>query len=590
MGDYSKAIELKPDLAEAYVNRGDTKLVADDWDGAIADCSKAIELKPDDVAAYNNRSLAKKDKGDLDGAIADASKAIEIKPDYATAYDTRGFAKNARGDVAGALADYNKAIELKPDLAEAYNNRSLAKKDKGDLDGAIADASKAIEIRPGFATAYNNRGFAKNAKGDREGAMMDYNKAIELKPDSAAAYDNRGTIKVFHGDLDGALADFTRAIELKPNDGMAYNNRGWARFVNNDFSGAVADCKKAVAMTGANSLASVESQAVIDYVNGEYSKAAAACWKRRFNWSRRRNQFCSRGLKGRRGRLKAIDADVTHENKIRKHALLALLITILVPISLWIWAGMRLGIWTFREYERYIELTEQLPVARELWWGDIKAGDDVKNLINDQRPHMISQFGPWMELRWFPGGPSDDYISFIGMCVVAKNGVVISASSYTDDGIDNRVFFNTARPSDETNFLAAYKAYAERLGAENVLLTTDLPILQQLWQEKIKAGDDIEKIIKRWPPRVITRFGPWLVLRWFPENPSPGAIHLIGARMIAKNGALVYANTFSDDGHHATYINTETPSDEADFDAAYKKYCDNFESRSVRNQPLRVRI
>jgi len=61
-------------------------------DGAIADLTKAIELKPDFADAYNNRGIAKHAKGEgwptgdsrrtklLDGAIADLTKAIKLKP------------------------------------------------------------------------------------------------------------------------------------------------------------------------------------------------------------------------------------------------------------------------------------------------------------------------------------------------------------------------------------------------------------------------------------------------------------------------------------------------------------------------------
>jgi tetratricopeptide (TPR) repeat protein len=56
-----------------------------DLDGAIADFTKAIELKPDYAEAYYFRGLAKQAKRDLDGATTDFTKAIELKPGYAEA-------------------------------------------------------------------------------------------------------------------------------------------------------------------------------------------------------------------------------------------------------------------------------------------------------------------------------------------------------------------------------------------------------------------------------------------------------------------------------------------------------------------------
>ena len=44
INDYSKAIELEPDFAEAYFNRGLTRIYLDDMEGGSLDLSKAGEL------------------------------------------------------------------------------------------------------------------------------------------------------------------------------------------------------------------------------------------------------------------------------------------------------------------------------------------------------------------------------------------------------------------------------------------------------------------------------------------------------------------------------------------------------------------
>ena len=45
--DYDRAIELNPDYAEAYYNRGDAKSELGDHEGAAADRKRAIELDPE---------------------------------------------------------------------------------------------------------------------------------------------------------------------------------------------------------------------------------------------------------------------------------------------------------------------------------------------------------------------------------------------------------------------------------------------------------------------------------------------------------------------------------------------------------------
>lgn len=56
---YEEAIRLKPDYANAYINRGVAKAHLGQYDDAIADYDEAIRLKPDDTDSYYNRGIAK---------------------------------------------------------------------------------------------------------------------------------------------------------------------------------------------------------------------------------------------------------------------------------------------------------------------------------------------------------------------------------------------------------------------------------------------------------------------------------------------------------------------------------------------------
>ena len=143
---YDKAIRLKPDLAEAYTNRGSAKHALGRYEDAIADHDEAIRLKPDLAEAYSNRGYAKHVLEKHEDAIADHDEAIRLKPDLAEAYSARGAAKAALGRHEDAIADYDKAIRLKPDLAEAYSNMGAAKAMLGLKDQARKDFETALEL------------------------------------------------------------------------------------------------------------------------------------------------------------------------------------------------------------------------------------------------------------------------------------------------------------------------------------------------------------------------------------------------------------------------------------------------------------
>jgi tetratricopeptide (TPR) repeat protein len=107
-----KAIKLKPDYSDAYLNRGHAKLKAKDLKGANLDYSKAIKLNPSFVEAYMARAILKEKSKDLKGAVKDLTSAIELNPDHSDAYASRGDLKNELKDAKGACSDWKKAEEL----------------------------------------------------------------------------------------------------------------------------------------------------------------------------------------------------------------------------------------------------------------------------------------------------------------------------------------------------------------------------------------------------------------------------------------------------------------------------------------------
>ena len=143
---YDRAIRLKPDLAEAYTNRGNVKVRLERHDDAIADYDEAIRLKPDDDKTYSNRGVSKTELGRYDDAMADHDEGIRRNPNNAMAYNNRGITKTVLRLYDDAIADHDEAIRLKPDFAEAYYNRGIAKNALGRKDEARKDFKTALEL------------------------------------------------------------------------------------------------------------------------------------------------------------------------------------------------------------------------------------------------------------------------------------------------------------------------------------------------------------------------------------------------------------------------------------------------------------
>ena len=232
---FTEAIEIDPNLAQAYVSRAWVYIFLGQVDLATADSLKAKDLDPNsfnpgfDLAMYNaflynyesyskpsflNAAIAeltsvlesdqmfnelliafaydfraalyfKNAQPML--AIADAEKVIEIAPEYPTAYITRGQAWGFLEDLDQEIADYTRAIELSvernfliSELDFVYGRRARAYIKKGDLELGIADATEAIRLNPNEAIAYVNRGYAYEQLGDCSKARQDWEKALSL--------------------------------------------------------------------------------------------------------------------------------------------------------------------------------------------------------------------------------------------------------------------------------------------------------------------------------------------------------------------------------------------------------------------------
>jgi tetratricopeptide (TPR) repeat protein len=202
----------------AFLNRGLYKKNNKDLQGAIDDYTRAIELKPDFAEAFNNRGEAYFYLRKYENAISDYSRAISLKPGNAGGYYNRGLAYENNDQFEEAVKDYSRAIELDPDISTAYYNRGLVYMNQKVFDKAIEDFSHVIKIDPANTDAYYNRGFSYCRSGLFEKAIADLSKAIELKPDHASAYNNRGGAYFSLGMTEQACLDFQKAKELGSKD------------------------------------------------------------------------------------------------------------------------------------------------------------------------------------------------------------------------------------------------------------------------------------------------------------------------------------------------------------------------------------
>ena len=173
-----------------YNNLGDILDQRNEVDGAIALYQKALEAKPDYADAEYNLGLALSQKGWMDDAMVHYEKALAIQPDLAKANYNLGNVLFGKGRLDEAITHYQRALEIQPDHVKACSNLGLALLQKGRTDEAIVYFKKALALQPGFAEVCFNLGNLYLQKGRVDEAITYFQKALEIKPDFAGAYNN----------------------------------------------------------------------------------------------------------------------------------------------------------------------------------------------------------------------------------------------------------------------------------------------------------------------------------------------------------------------------------------------------------------
>ncbi len=185
---------------------------------------KAISIKPNYAEVYINLGNVLYELGRLEEAKTAYCQAITIEPDCSMAHCNLANLFYVLGRRDEAEAAYHQAITFKPDYPEAHCNLGNVLYDVGRFDEAAVAYRQAIIFRPDFVEAYSNLGNALKSLGHPAEAEEAFRQAIAVKPDYAEAFGNLGNVLRDLCRLDEAVAACRQAIVLKQNLPMAHSN------------------------------------------------------------------------------------------------------------------------------------------------------------------------------------------------------------------------------------------------------------------------------------------------------------------------------------------------------------------------------
>ncbi len=125
---------------------GNTRHEFGDYRGAIEAFTLALEVNPQFALAYNNRGISKAMMGNDEGAIEDFTRSLEINENYEPAFLNRAASKYNTGNYYGAIEDYGKVIEMDPENPIAWYGRGISHLQIKYFIGACEDFNTALEL------------------------------------------------------------------------------------------------------------------------------------------------------------------------------------------------------------------------------------------------------------------------------------------------------------------------------------------------------------------------------------------------------------------------------------------------------------
>ena len=119
ISNYNRAININPNFAEAYNNRGNANVMIKNFQQAAQDYQNAINFNRVDSRIHSNLGSVYYMMKDYNSAVREYTNAINLNPNFETAYVSRAYAYSYLQQFKNSLEDVQFALKLNPSNNEA---------------------------------------------------------------------------------------------------------------------------------------------------------------------------------------------------------------------------------------------------------------------------------------------------------------------------------------------------------------------------------------------------------------------------------------------------------------------------------------
>jgi len=214
--DFNALIDKNTDYAPAYLGRARARLEIspDQWKQARIDLEKALQLDPNLGEAYLQLGAILAQHGEPDTAIDMLDTANQLLHESPLAYFYESIAYLALNDPANAVAAAQKSNELDITFLLSYLQLGIAFQANDKMEDSILPLDTYVTYEKKNPQAYVLLGKAYAVIGDAENSLAAFHSALALDPKRLDTYLQRGNVYLDLNDGEKALLDFQTARKL----------------------------------------------------------------------------------------------------------------------------------------------------------------------------------------------------------------------------------------------------------------------------------------------------------------------------------------------------------------------------------------
>jgi len=212
----TQQVAAYPDDADAHFILGSLYATSDRPAEAKDQFGRAIQLNPQLIQAYTRLADLNQRLGEVDAALARYEQALAMEPKSVLLHSIVADLYSRKGDIAKARKHYEQALTADPNFAPAANNLAwLELQNGGNLDVALSWAQKAKELLPDSTATTDTLAWVEYKKGLVSSAIPLLKECVQKAPQSAVYQYHLGMALAASGPAAEAKAHLVTALRLK---------------------------------------------------------------------------------------------------------------------------------------------------------------------------------------------------------------------------------------------------------------------------------------------------------------------------------------------------------------------------------------